>query len=53
MAAEKPAGLLPLEGLALPLMDWYDRHVRPLPWREDPTPYRVWVSGDHAAADPD
>jgi A/G-specific adenine glycosylase len=34
----------PLEELAMPLMAWYDRHVRPLPWREAPTPYRVWVS---------
>lgn len=26
------------------LLSWYDRHARILPWREDPTPYRVWVS---------
>ena len=26
------------------LLDWYRRHQRALPWREDPTPYRVWVS---------
>ncbi|MDP8222371.1 MAG: A/G-specific adenine glycosylase [Candidatus Lernaella stagnicola] len=23
--------------------DWYAQHARRLPWREDPTPYRVWV----------
>ena len=26
------------------LLEWYDRGARALPWREDPTPYRVWVS---------
>ena len=25
-------------------MRWYDQSARVLPWREDPTPYRVWVS---------
>ncbi len=33
-----------LDGMARPLIDWYRLHVRPLPWRENPTPYRVWVS---------
>lgn len=27
-----------------PLLKWYDRERRVLPWRETPTPYRVWVS---------
>lgn len=26
------------------LLAWYRTHRRPLPWREQPTPYRVWVS---------
>ena len=26
------------------LLSWYGRHYRPLPWRQDPTPYRVWIS---------
>lgn len=26
------------------LLDWYDNHRRVLPWREDPTPYHVWIS---------
>lgn len=26
------------------LLAWYRRHQRQLPWRDDPTPYRVWVS---------
>ncbi len=27
-----------------PLLDWYRRYGRPLPWREEPTPYHVWIS---------
>ena len=27
-----------------PLLDWYDAHRRVLPWREEPSPYRTWVS---------
>ena len=27
-----------------PLLSWYRAHKRDLPWRKDPTPYRVWVS---------
>jgi len=27
-----------------PLLKWYDTSRRILPWREQPTPYRVWVS---------
>ena len=26
------------------LLAWYDRERRILPWREDPTPYHVWIS---------
>lgn len=26
------------------LLNWYDSHARVLPWRDNPTPYRVWVS---------
>ena len=33
-----------LEQLAEPLRSWYDEHARILPWREEPTAYRVWVS---------
>ncbi len=35
---------MPLPPLAAPLIAWYGRHARPLPWREDPTPYHVWIS---------
>jgi A/G-specific adenine glycosylase len=30
--------------VSVPLLAWYDRHARRLPWREDPSPYRVWIS---------
>lgn len=33
-----------LEKLAEPLLEWFCGHARVLPWREEPTPYRVWVS---------
>ena len=33
-----------LEGICRPLLSWYDENRRVLPWRESPTPYRVWVS---------
>ena len=26
------------------LLQWYDAQRRILPWREDPTPYHVWIS---------
>ena len=27
-----------------PLLSWYGAHKRDLPWRNNPTPYEVWVS---------
>jgi len=33
-----------LKKLAEPLLAWYDLNARILPWREDATPYRVWIS---------
>lgn len=32
------------ERFARQLLRWYDRHQRELPWRSEPTPYRVWIS---------
>jgi len=32
------------QAIAAPLLAWYQKHARSLPWRADPTPYRVWVS---------
>ncbi|HBU12286.1 MAG TPA: A/G-specific adenine glycosylase [Clostridiales bacterium] len=33
-----------LKDIVTPLLAWYDKHARKLPWRDDPAPYRVWVS---------
>ncbi|MBQ9460154.1 MAG: A/G-specific adenine glycosylase [Oscillospiraceae bacterium] len=33
-----------LERLREVLPDWYDANRRVLPWREEPSPYRTWVS---------
>lgn len=33
-----------LKQLPAPLLAWYDAHARILPWREEPTGYRVWIS---------
>lgn len=33
-----------LKQIVKPLLSWYDGHARVLPWREDSSPYRVWVS---------
>lgn len=34
----------PLEIITEPLLTWFQSNARILPWREEPTPYRVWVS---------
>lgn len=36
--------LLLLSKMTEPLLQWYQQNARVLPWREDATPYRVWVS---------
>lgn len=36
--------LATLAAVPEPLLAWYDENRRILPWRELPTPYRVWVS---------
>lgn len=33
-----------LQPIVEPLLSWYDAQARVLPWREDPTPYKVWIS---------
>ena len=38
----KISGLPPQ--IATLLLDWYDKGRRILPWREDPSPYHVWLS---------
>src|SRR5271170_1006241 len=37
--------LISPESFAERLLGWFDRHGRKtLPWQQNPTPYRVWVS---------
>lgn len=33
-----------LSSIIDPLLAWYDQNRRPLPWRDSPTPYHVWLS---------
>jgi A/G-specific adenine glycosylase len=33
-----------IETIVTPLLDWFYSQARVLPWRENPTPYRVWIS---------
>lgn len=33
-----------LKQIAKPIVAWYREHKRDLPWREEPSPYHVWVS---------
>jgi A/G-specific adenine glycosylase len=33
-----------LKTMVLPLLSWYEKTARVLPWRSQPTPYRVWIS---------
>jgi len=34
----------PMKRLLIPLLLWYKENARELPWRSNPTAYRVWVS---------
>lgn len=33
-----------LQQLPLPLLEWFRDNARSLPWRDEPTPYHVWLS---------
>lgn len=33
-----------IRAMTPPLLFWYESHARILPWREQPEPYRVWIS---------
>lgn len=33
-----------LEEIVEPLLAWYQKNARVLPWRQDPSPYHVWLS---------
>ena len=39
-----PVYLSETDRIPEPLLDWYSRGRRILPWREEPTPYHVWLS---------
>lgn len=45
-----PAGVPPIPETARlapaagRIADWFEKNARPLPWRAEPSPYRVWVS---------
>ncbi len=41
---EVPVIVDSLDRIAEPLLAWYDKGRRILPWREDATPYHVWIS---------
>ena len=48
-AAGKPEGFSAkeralLQRVAKPLLSWYGREARDLPWRKDPKPYHIWLS---------
>lgn len=44
IGGEVPVIVDSLDLIAEPLLVWYDAGRRILPWREDPTPYHVWLS---------
>ncbi len=44
MHAPVPVFLDSLDRIAATLLAWYDSGRRILPWREEPTPYHVWLS---------
>lgn len=41
---EIPVVVDSLDLIAKPLLQWYENGRRILPWREEPTPYHVWLS---------
>lgn len=49
MTTEKPHVDTPQNGVVLQtlipvLINWFSQNARKLPWREQPTPYKVWIS---------
>ena len=35
---------MPMQPIAPPLLDWFRRNQRTLPFRQEPSPYHIWVS---------
>ena len=33
-----------LKNIVSPLLEWFGENARSMPWRSDPTPYKVWIS---------
>lgn len=33
-----------MNSLTNKILDWFDHHRRPMPWRDHPSPYYVWIS---------
>lgn len=33
-----------IQGIQVKLLDWYRTNAKNFPWRDDPTPYHVWIS---------
>ncbi len=44
MAKELQTTKTGLAKITAPLLDWYGKNARALPWRKNTEPYRVWVS---------
>lgn len=44
MRLDDPEILSRLKQMIPPLLDWFARNARVLPWRNHPTPYQVWIS---------
>ncbi len=44
VGGEIPVVVDSMDLIAEPLLTWYDAGRRVLPWREEPTPYHVWLS---------
>ena len=41
---DRQQALATLTGINQPLLFWYHKAARILPWRSDPTHYQVWLS---------
>lgn len=44
MKSKEDLSRLRVQGIRRHVLQWYRRNRRALPWRENPTPYRVWIS---------
>lgn len=42
--SETPLNQDTLKSISAALLPWYAERRRPFPWREDATPYRIWIS---------